>query len=152
MNLHLELQNPYQFESLPESSQFNLWVSCALQHAGSDFSEPEITIRIVNESESQQLNSEYRGKNKPTNVLSFPFEAPPQIECELLGDRVICEPIMRSEAEAQNKVATSHWAHLVIHGTLHLLGFDHIEDKEAEEMESLEIRILEQLGIANPYL
>ena len=152
MNLHLELQNPNQYESLPDAASFTQWVSCALQHAGCELDEPEITIRVVDEQESQQLNGEFRGKNKPTNVLSFPFEVPPQVECELLGDLVICEPVMSGEAEVQNKALNSHWAHLVIHGTLHLLGFDHIEDDEAEEMESMEIKILEHLGIKNPYI
>ena len=106
--------------------------------------------------ESQALNREYRGKDKPTNVLSFPSELPEEVLDSLprepLGDIIICVPVVFAEAAEQGKAARDHWAHLTVHGVLHLLGFDHIEDDEAEEMEGLEIRVLAGLGIANPYL
>ncbi|OZB41718.1 MAG: rRNA maturation RNase YbeY, partial [Alishewanella sp. 34-51-39] len=102
--------------------------------------------------ESQQLNLQYRGKDKATNVLSFPFQCPPGIELPLLGDLVICAGVVRAEAAEQNKPLAAHWAHMVVHGCLHLLGFDHINDADAEQMEAEEIQILQQLGISNPYL
>ncbi len=134
--------------NLPSEQQLTTWFE---QTAKSFCTQAEITIRIVDIPESQALNRDYRGKDKPTNVLSFPFEAPPEIELNLLGDLVICRQIVESEAEEQNKDIFSHWAHMVIHGTLHLLGYDHLDDEEAEEMESLEISIMNALGFENPY-
>ncbi len=113
--------------------------------------EAEVTIRIVDEAESQQLNFDYREKDKPTNVLSFPFQAPPGIELPLLGDLIICAQVVAREAEEQNKALEAHWAHMVVHGCLHLLGFDHINEADAEEMEAEEVQILHDLGYANPY-
>lgn len=138
---------------LPSEAQFQLWIDTALAEVSSkpnqDF---ELTIRLVNNEESQQLNNQYRGKDKPTNVLSFPFEVPDGIELNLLGDLIICIEVMKQEAQQQNKALFDHWAHLVIHGCLHLLGFDHISDSEALEMESLEVAILQKLGIDDPYV
>ncbi|WP_288791436.1 rRNA maturation RNase YbeY, partial [uncultured Enterobacter sp.] len=98
------------------------------------------------------LNLTYRGKDKPTNVLSFPFEAPPGIEMPLLGDLIICRQVVEQEAKEQQKPLEAHWAHMVVHGSLHLLGYDHIEDDEAEEMESLETEIMLALGYEDPYI
>ena len=138
---------------LPTKEQFQLWVDTALAEVSSKPSQDfELTIRLVNNEESQQLNNQYRGKNKPTNVLSFPFEVPDGIELNLLGDLIICIEVMKQEAQEQNKALFDHWAHLVIHGCLHLVGFDHITDSEAVEMESIEITILAKLGISNPYI
>ncbi len=138
---------------LPTKEQFQLWVDTALAEVNNtpnqDF---ELTIRLVNSEESQQLNSQYRGKDKATNVLSFPFEVPDGIELNLLGDLIICIEVMKEEAQSQNKTLFDHWAHLVIHGCLHLVGFDHISDSEALEMEAIEITVLAKLGIDNPYL
>jgi len=138
---------------LPSEAQFQLWVDTALAAVSQDSQQEfELTIRLVNSNESQQLNAQYRGKDKPTNVLSFPFEVPEGVELNLLGDLIICIEVMKQEAHEQNKALFDHWAHLVIHGCLHLVGFDHISDSEADEMESIEITILSKLGIVNPYL
>ncbi|WP_196139468.1 rRNA maturation RNase YbeY [Aliikangiella sp. G2MR2-5] len=151
MQLFVEIQNPENFTDIPESAKINEWIGCALQHADYSSDEAELTVRVVGEAESQQLNSQYRGKNKPTNVLSFPFEAPFEIETCLLGDLVICQPILVAEAKEQGKAEQSHWAHLIVHGTLHLLGYDHIDDEEAEAMECLETTILQSLKFEDPY-
>ncbi|BDX06261.1 rRNA maturation RNase YbeY [Planctobacterium marinum] len=111
----------------------------------------ELTVRIVEEQESQSLNDTYRGKDKPTNVLSFPFEQPPGLNLPLLGDLVVCQSVVAQEAKQQKKDISAHWAHMLVHGTLHLLGYDHINDQEAEEMERLEVHILNSLGIDDPY-
>ena len=149
MSIDLDIQHACAAENLPSTAELQCWVDTALGHYQKDF---ELTIRIVEISESQALNHQYREKNKPTNVLSFPFEVPDGIELNILGDLIICIEVMKQEAQQQNKALFEHWAHLVIHGCLHLVGFDHINDDEAQEMESIEISILEKLGINNPYL
>lgn len=111
----------------------------------------EITVRVVENAESQTLNDTYRGKDNPTNVLSFPFEQPPGLNLPLLGDLVVCQSVVKQEAAQQKKPIDAHWAHMLVHGTLHLLGYDHINDEEAEEMERLEVQILNSLGIDDPY-
>lgn len=148
LDLALDLQYAVKPDNLPTQAQFETWVRVAL---GDTMDEAELTIRIVDASESQQLNHDYRGKNKPTNVLSFPFEAPPGIELPLLGDLVICASVVENEALEQQKALEAHWAHMVVHGCLHLLGYDHIEDAEAEEMESLETTLITGLGFPDPY-
>ncbi|MFD0965641.1 rRNA maturation RNase YbeY [Seminibacterium arietis] len=136
-------------EHLPTLEQIEYWATLAIQP---QCNEPEITVRIVDEDESHQLNLIYRGKDRPTNVLSFPFECPDEVELALLGDLVICRQVVEKEAKEQNKQLVAHWAHMVVHGCLHLLGYDHIEDIDAEEMESLETRIMQNLGFEDPYL
>ena len=148
-SLDLDLQIATELSGLPAQDQLQKWALAALGVSDKHF---EVTIRIVDEPEIQELNSTYRGKDKPTNVLSFPFEAPEHVELDLLGDLIICAQVVRSEANEQQKNETAHWAHMTIHGILHLLGYDHIEDIEAEEMEGLEIKILHDLGYPNPYL
>jgi len=132
----------------PEQAQFELWVNAALQ---SIEEQCELSIRLVDGDESAELNSNYRGKSGPTNILSFPFDSPVPMAPRLLGDLIICIPIVEKEAAEQVKSVNEHWAHLVVHGCLHLLGYDHIKDNEAEEMEALEITILQSLNIDNPY-
>jgi probable rRNA maturation factor len=110
------------------------------------------SVQVVNNDEMRELNLTWRGKDKPTNVLSFPMELPEEVEPKILGDVVLCADVIKAEANQQHKPLQAHWAHMVIHGMLHLQGYDHIEDSEAEEMEALEVRILDQLGYANPYI
>lgn len=149
-NLIIDLQIACeQTDNLPTEQQIQLWASKAIQPSLSDV---EMTVRIVDEAESHQLNLTYRGKDKPTNVLSFPFECPDEVEINLLGDLVICRQVVEKEAQQQNKPLISHWAHMVVHGSLHLLGYDHMEEDEAEEMESLETRIMQSLGFEDPYV
>ncbi len=135
--------------SLPDEHRLTHWIDQVLSTVG--VSDKEITLRFVDNDESQALNAQYRGQDKPTNVLSFPFECPPNLPINLLGDLVIAVPVVTLEAEQQQKAYWDHLAHLVVHGTLHLLGYDHIEDEEAEAMEALERTILDQLGIDDPY-
>jgi len=149
MNLELDLQIALDMPGLPSRADLLRWAEAAL--AGADYSkDAELTIRIVNEAESTALNETYRRKQGPTNVLSFPFEAPPEVETPLLGDIVICAPVVLTEAIRQGKAPAAHWAHLVAHGVLHLLGYDH-DEEHAEAMEALEIRILAGLGFPDPY-
>lgn len=149
MTIELDIQQACEAENLPDSKQLQLWVDTALNRYQKDF---ELTIRLVETQESQALNFQYREKDKPTNVLSFPFEVPEGIELNLLGDLVICADIVADEAKAQNKILNHHWAHMVIHGCLHLLGYDHMDELEANEMEALETKLLKELGISDPYL
>ena len=149
MAITLDLQLASTASGLPTAPQFQQWLEAAILPFQP---EAEVTVRIVDNSESQQLNFDYRGKDKPTNVLSFPFQCPPGIELPLLGDLVICAPVVAQEATEQDKPLIAHWAHMVVHGSLHLLGFDHINDDDAEQMEAEEVTILQQLGFANPYL
>ncbi|NIF22990.1 MULTISPECIES: rRNA maturation RNase YbeY [Pantoea] len=146
LDLQIACESP---QGLPEEADFLRWLTAAV----SPFQpESEVTIRLVDEAESHELNLTYRGKDKPTNVLSFPFEAPPGIELPLLGDLIICRQVVEAEAQEQQKTVEAHWAHMVVHGTLHLLGYDHIEDEEAEEMESIETEIMLALGYPDPYI
>ncbi|MDC9720461.1 MAG: rRNA maturation RNase YbeY [Gammaproteobacteria bacterium] len=160
--MKVDLQIASEAMQLPTKTQLERWSSLALQSKDSD---TEITIRIVDNAESHDLNLQYRGQDKPTNVLSFPFEKPQFDDPDLailmaaelgnvnyLGDLVINAQLVAKEAAAQHKTTEHHWAHLVIHGTLHLQGFDHIEDNEAETMEAIEGQLLAQLKIANPYV
>jgi probable rRNA maturation factor len=149
MTLELDLQIALEMPGLPTEADFRRWAEAAL--TGADYpKDAELTIRVVNEAEITALNETYRHKQGPTNVLSFPFEAPPGVASALLGDVAICAPVVLREAVSQEKPPEAHWAHLTIHGVLHLLGYDH-DEAQAEIMESLEIRILSDLGYADPY-
>ena len=146
---YLDIQLATSCADYPTEQQFQLWINTVLQE---DDQDSEIVIRLVDDQESAELNQQYRHKQGSTNILSFPFEAPDGFDTDLLGDLVICAPLIALEAQQQNKQLFDHWAHITIHGVLHLLGYDHINDSEAEEMEALEIKILSRLNINNPYL
>jgi len=133
---------------LPSEEQVSTWLQSALEGR---MAAAEVTVRIVDEVESEQLNQQYRHKQGPTNVLSFPFESDVAMEVPLLGDIVICAPVVAREALEQHKELFSHWAHMLIHGALHLLGYDHVSDTQADEMEYMEIQLMRQLGFSNPY-
>jgi len=135
---------------IPSPASFRRWVEAALRGAKRRRA-TELSIRIVDAAEGRALNRDYRGKDYATNVLSFPAELPPGLKLPLIGDLAICAPVVAREAAEQGKRPRDHWAHLTVHGVLHLLGHDHIEDAEAEAMEALETRILAGLGIADPY-
>ncbi|RRJ83580.1 rRNA maturation RNase YbeY [Aestuariirhabdus litorea] len=147
MSLELDLQVACDNET-PSQETLHHWAEVAL--AGRR-TEAELSVRLVDEAESADLNQQYRGKQGPTNVLSFPAEFPAGIPLPLLGDLVICAPVVEREAREQHKALEAHWAHMIIHGTLHLLGFDHIDDQEAQEMETLETELMMQLGFQDPY-
>jgi probable rRNA maturation factor len=133
---------------LPTEGDFRRWVTAALPQEKDPV---ELVIRLVDEAESRQLNHDYRGLDKPTNVLSFPFEVPAEVNVALLGDLVICAPVVAREATEQGKDYPAHWAHMVVHGVLHLLGYDHQSDSDAQEMEGLERIILGDLDFSDPY-
>lgn len=136
--------------SAPKAALLRKWAKAALLKRANA---SEVTVRIVDEDEMTQLNSQYRHKQGPTNVLSFPFEMPKDvgIEMPILGDIVICAAVVNQEALNQGKSSEAHWAHMIVHGILHLLGYDHVEEEEARVMEGLEVQILHQLGFADPY-
>ncbi|AEW44431.1 conserved hypothetical protein, Predicted metal-dependent hydrolase [Serratia symbiotica str. 'Cinara cedri'] len=145
----LDLQiNCKNINDLPDKTYFQHWLETVIpQH----LKKTEITVRLVDIAEINALNLTFRKNNKPTNVLSFPFEPPPGIMIPLLGDLIICQQIVEQEAKEQHKILEAHWAHMVIHGSLHLLGYNHIEEHEAIEMESLETKIIQKLGYPDPY-
>ena len=147
MALTLDLQNDAAPDFVPPEQQFRQWIEAALQQP---YDQLEQTIRIVGEGESRELNKRYRGKDSATNVLAFPG-ANELLDYDCLGDLVICAPVVVAEAAAQGKPVEAHWAHLVVHGMLHLQGFDHQSDDDTRQMEALEIKILHSLGVANPY-
>lgn len=134
---------------IPSVDKISHWAETVLRE---HCDEASLSIRVADEDEVAELNETYRHKKGSTNVLSFPMELPEEIDEPLLGDIIICAPVVEREAQEQNKPLDSHWAHMVVHGVLHLLGYDHINDDDAEEMESLEIKIMQQLGYNNPYM
>jgi probable rRNA maturation factor len=134
---------------IPSRYYLQRWVNKALINRTSH---SELTIRFVNKKESADLNASFRHKKGPTNILSFPFEPPPEIYSPLLGDLVIYPGLVNREALQQQKTRLAHWAHLVIHGCLHLIGYDHMNPNDACKMETLEIQLLEELGYENPYI
>ncbi len=136
---------------IPTRERIERWVRATLEGAGFAGQEVELTVRIVEPEESAHLNQTYRHKTGPTNVLSFPFENPPGVTLPLLGDLVICASVVEQQAVQQHKAVTAHWAHMIVHGVLHLLGYDHIEPQQRQEMEMLEISILAGLGYKDPY-
>lgn len=147
MGATVDLQCASDEPDLPDQQILTKWVDAVLAY----HSDKELTIRLVDIKESQQLNLTWRQRDYPTNVLSFSFECPPEVDLPLLGDIIICVPLVVIEATDQHKSLEAHWAHLVIHGTLHLLGYDHIEDQPAKIMEDIEVKTLQELGYPNPY-
>jgi probable rRNA maturation factor len=139
----------------PPAAEIEQWVMRALEGAGPPLSgTTEIAVKVVGNEEMQRLNKDYRGLDRPTNVLAFPAGDQPVIprdETRNLGDIVVCAPIVAGEAAEQGKPVPDHWAHMIVHGTLHLLGFDHIEERDAAEMEAHEVRILSKHGVPDPY-
>jgi probable rRNA maturation factor len=156
IDVSIEVQRAIEQPNIPSDPDIQKWVEAILNVVNYKTA-AELTIRIVGREESQSLNSQFRNQNKPTNVLSFESGSPDFIQEEkeefiYLGDIIICAEIVVSEAKTQKKTEISHWAHMVVHGCLHLMGYDHIIDEEAEVMESIEIKALKVLGYDNPYL
>lgn len=149
MTVRLDVQISSSAPDLPKRSELQQWVEMALRKRKK---RAELTIRLVDEEEIRSLNRDFRAQDKPTNVLSFPAALPDWVESELLGDLVICAPVVVQEAQLQGKAVRVHWAHMVVHGTLHLLGMDHQTEREAAVMERAEAKILSRLGFADPYL
>ena len=148
----VDVQVATDCSELPDTQIVTDWVELATKQR----EQAEVVVRLVGEQESAELNEAYRQKKGPTNVLSFPFERPEGLPVDALlndtlGDLVICAPVVLSEAADQGKTPLTHWAHMVIHGCLHLQGYDHVNAKDAQVMEALEIKLLEQIGISNPY-
>ena len=144
----IDVQYAVSADGIPGTESIRQWVAQALP---ADRAAAELTVRIVDEAEITALNRQYRGKDGPTNVLSFPYEGIPGIASNLLGDIVICAPVVAGESVTQDKPLEAHWAHMVIHGVLHLLGHDHHKEGAANRMELTEIEMLAGLGYANPY-
>ncbi len=147
MSITIDVQYACTNKGLPDKNKFEQWAKTGI---GSSLTDAEFTIRIVDEKEIKQLNNKWRGINKPTNVLSFPA-GENHIVPDLLGDVIICAPQILKEASEQNKTPEAHWAHMVIHGVMHLLGYDHMNDDDAKKMESIEIEKLKLLSFPNPY-
>ena len=145
--MELEIQRELTDAALPDDGQFSSWVGQAL---GAETA-VMLNLRIVDLAEGWALNRQWRAKDHATNVLSFPADAPPVDGLRVLGDIVLCAPVIEREAAEQGKALPAHWAHLVIHGVLHLLGFDHIDGSAAERMEAREVELLAELGFPNPY-
>ncbi len=148
MNLTLDIQMASSVDDSPDEDSIKRWISAAIR---GERETTELTLRIVDEAEGAELNQCYRGKPGPTNVLSFPFDAVTPEPLPILGDLVICAPVVLREAAEQQKTATAHWAHMVVHGVLHLLGHDHIDDDQADAMEALETEIMATLNFPPPY-
>ena len=149
MNLQVDIQSASS-EPVPDEEDIRRWIGAAL--AGlTQQDKTEISVRLVDTEEMTSLNETYRGKTGPTNVLTFPANLPRELALPLLGDIVICAPVVRAEAAEQGKSLSAHWAHMTIHGTLHLLGYDHIAEEQAATMETLESTILTGMDYSCPY-
>lgn len=149
MAYEIYIESNSQSQALPATEQLEAWIAAVLRHQ--QLEDAEVSLYIVDEAEGEELNSQYRGKDYPTNVLSFPADIPEEVGVPLLGDLVVCAPVVEREAQEQGKTLAAHWAHMLVHGTLHLLGFDHIDDDEADAMEQLETEIITGLGYPAPY-
>lgn len=148
MSVEVDVQYAATGEGMPEPEEIAGWVEAAVagrrDHA-------ELSVRVVDEAEITVLNHRFRGQDRPTNVLSFPVGDMPGMEVSLLGDVVVCAPVVRRQAREQRKSERAHWAHMVVHGTLHLLGYDHVTPADAEEMEQIEKAVLDSFGYKDPY-
>ena len=149
MKLHVDVQTA-STETVPTEEAIHNWIAATVKGRTTQ-EQVEVSVRLVDNDEMVKLNETYRGKTGSTNVLSFPAELPAELCLPLLGDIVICAPLVKTEASQQHKPLQAHWAHLVVHGTLHLLGYDHIEEDEAVAMELLETTILATLSYPCPY-
>ena len=149
MSFQIDIEINSQSQALPAQELIERWIAAALE--SQQLQEAEVSVYIVDEAEGQELNAQYRSKDYPTNVLSFPADLPEELDIPLLGDLVVCAPVVEREAREQRKVLEAHWAHMLVHGSLHLLGYDHIDDAEADEMEALETHIITGLGFPAPY-
>jgi len=148
MELILDVQNEYGFE-VPSNKELEHWIRTTLNHSD-QFIKADLCVRIVDESESAHLNETYRKKQGATNVLTFPYRDHTE-EHQLHGDIVVCAPVVTAEAADHKKTTQAHWTHMIVHSILHLLGYDHTNDADADAMESLEVKILNSLNISNPY-
>lgn len=151
MNVEVELQiATVDQDGIPTEETLKKWAKVALETAGRT-EDAELTVRVAMSDEIQHLNGIYRGIDKPTNILSFPFECPPEVKLPLIGDLVVCLAVLKREALEQHKSIEEHFAHLIVHGCLHLIGYDHIKPEDASVMEPLEIKAVQALGFDNPY-
>ena len=154
MSISVDLQVVCRVDSIPQETEVRSWLEDAYQAGKPDARrQSDVSVRVVGEDESRKLNKQYRQQDKPTNVLAFPASLVglPDDEHDLLGDLVICGPLVEREAEEQGKSAAGHWGHLLVHGMLHLLGYDHETSSQATEMETMERRILANRGVEDPY-
>ncbi|MEE8210435.1 MAG: rRNA maturation RNase YbeY [Acidiferrobacterales bacterium] len=149
MKLRVNVQYASTAPGLPDEASITRWARTAL--AGPDQDEVEIGVRIVDEDEITQMNRRFRNETGSTNVLAFPFGKTPEVQSNLLGDIVICAPVVRREARAQNKQISAHWAHMVVHAIMHLRGYDHRTPGDAHIMEGIETHVLKRLGFPDPY-
>ena len=145
--INVEVQRAVEGFDIPDDTQFQTWAAAVETN-----SDREVSIRIVDEAEITELNRQFRKNSQATNVLAFPAEIPQQVKLPFIGDVVICAPIVAKQAAEQGKSQASHWAHMTLHGILHLQGYDHIDDADAKIMEKLEVQYLNKLGFPNPYL
>tara|TARA_E500000178_G_C16817330_1_gene659812 strand:- start:39 stop:551 length:513 start_codon:yes stop_codon:yes gene_type:complete len=150
-SLYLHVQRESAHIQKPSDEELTHWAMTTISFLKTPNTKQELTIRIVNKAESARLNKVFSGKNYATNVLAFPFCAITPRPMAILGDLLICAPIIREEAKAEGKEITAHWAHILVHGLLHLLGFDHKTDSEAKDMESLEAKIMLKLEFPSPF-
>ncbi len=153
MSILVEVDNKHHFKNIPNNTEIQCWVDKALRQVPNPPADEvqELHISVVDKDESANLNLTHRHKAGATNILSFAYDALPGVVNESLGDLIICAELVAQEAQQQEKSITAHWAHLIIHGILHLLGYNHINEQDASKMEALEIEILAQLDFANPY-
>lgn len=145
---YIDIQYAAQTSSTPNEDSLRAWCEAALQDGNEN---AELTLRVVNKQEIRALNAQFRQKDAATNVLSFPSELPAELKLNLLGDVIICADVVEQEASEQNKTIEAHWAHMVVHGALHLQGYDHVDDNDAARMEALETTLITALGFPAPY-